>query len=62
MEQMKPRNIFEVINQNIVDLSQDMVLIYSRVEAIYKALYPDTSEPNAIGAEGEVKIVDGTNK
>ena len=62
MEQMKPHNIFEVINQNIVDLSQDIVLIYSRVEAIYKALYPDTSEPNAIGAEGEVKIVDGTNK
>jgi hypothetical protein len=60
MEQMKPRNIFEVINQNIVDLSQDMVLIYSRVEAIYKALYPDTSEPNAIGTEGEVKVVDGT--
>lgn len=62
MEQMKPRNIFEVINQNIVDLSQDMVLIYSRVEAIYKALYPDTSEPNAIGTEGEVNSVDGTNK
>jgi hypothetical protein len=62
MEQMKPRNIFEVINQNIVDLSQDLVLIYSRVEAIYKALYPDTSEPNAIGTEGEVNSVDGTNK
>jgi 4'-phosphopantetheinyl transferase EntD len=60
MEQMKPHNIFEVINQNIVDLSQDMVLIYSRVEAIYKALYPDTSEPNAIGTEEEVKVVDGT--
>lgn len=62
MEQMKPRNIFEVINQNIVDLSQDMVLIYSRVEAIYKAMHPDTSEPNAIGTEGEVNSVDGTNK
>lgn len=62
MEQMKPRNIFEVINQNIVDLSQDLVFIYSRVEAIYKALYPDTSEPNAIGTEGEVNSVDGTNK
>lgn len=56
----RPRNIFEAINQNIVDLSQDMVLIYNRVEAIYKALYPDTSEPNAIGAEGEVKVEDGT--
>jgi hypothetical protein len=62
MEQMKPHNIFEVINQNIVDLSQDIVLIYSRVEAIYKALYPDTSEPNAIGTEGNVEVVDGTNK
>ena len=61
MEQMKPRNIFEVINQNIVDLSQDMVLIYSRVEAIYKALYPDSSEPNAIGTEGVVEVVDGNN-
>lgn len=59
-EQTKPRNIFEAINQNIVDLSQDIVLIYSRVEAIYKALYPDTSEPNAIGAEGVEEVVDGT--
>lgn len=62
MEQTRPRNIFEAINQNIVDLSQDMVFIYSRVEAIYKALYPDTSEPNAIGTEGAVEVVDGNNK
>lgn len=47
MEQ--PKNIFELINQNIVDLSKDMVTIFEKVDAIYRALYPKTSEPNASG-------------
>lgn len=57
-----PRNIFECINQNVVDLSQDVVQLYNRVDAIdakiiaiYDALYPSVeSVPNADGAIEEV--------
>lgn len=49
-----PRNIFECINQNIVDLSQDVVALYAKVDAIYTALYPQPiTEPNADGTETE---------
>lgn len=47
----QPKNIFELINQNIVDLSKDVVTMYEKVDAVYKALYPDTSEPNASGTD-----------
>lgn len=47
----QPRNIFEVINQNVVDLSNDVVAIYEKVDAIYKVLYPEISEPDAPSAE-----------
>ena len=47
----QPRNIFEVITQNVVDLSNDVVAIYEKVDAIYKVLYPEISEPDAPGAE-----------
>lgn len=53
MEQ--PKNIFELINQNIVDLSKDVVVMYEKVDAVYKALYPNGSEPNASGTEAEDK-------
>lgn len=46
-----PRNIFEMINQNVVDLSNDVVAIYEKVDAIYKVLYPEISEPDTPGAE-----------
>lgn len=52
----QPRNIFEVINQNIVDLSQDVVQLYGMVEKIYTALYPPMppiAEPDVPGAETE---------
>ena len=45
----EPKNIFELINQNIVDLSKDVVTMYEKVDAVYKALYPNDSEPNASG-------------
>lgn len=51
----EPRNIFELINQNIVDLSNDVVAMYSKVEAIYNALYQTPSEPNASGTEDTKK-------
>lgn len=55
---IQPKNIFEVINQNIVDMSKDVVSMYdkidsmeNKIDAIYNALYPKISEPNASGAE-----------
>lgn len=50
----RPRNIFEAINQNIVDLSQDMVLLFQKVDEIHAALYPPIiAEPDVPGAETE---------
>lgn len=49
----QPRTIFEAINQNIVDLSQDMVIMFQKVDAIYNALYPAQpiqAEPTDSGA------------
>ena len=54
----QPRTIFEAINQNIVDLSQDVVQLYAMVEKIYAALYPpmqSITEPDVPGAETEEK-------
>lgn len=47
----EPRNIFELINQNIVDLSKDVVDLYAKVEEIHNALFPQVSEPDTPGAE-----------
>lgn len=52
----RPRNIFEAINQNIVELSQDLVELYKKVDEIHAALYPPMppiAEPNVPGAETE---------
>lgn len=54
-EETRPRNIFELINKNIVDMSADMVELYDMVKAIYKALYPDTAEPNTPGTDEQTK-------
>jgi hypothetical protein len=41
----QPKNIFEVINLNIVDLSKDIVILAEKINAIYDALYPnDTAQ------------------
>lgn len=53
--QHAPRNIFEVINQNIVDLSQDVVTLYEMVEKIYAALYPTMDSVDAPKADGAVQ-------
>ena len=57
-QKQQPRNIFELINQNIVDMSQDMVLLAEKVDAIYNSLYP-VSVPNIPGQE-EKKVVGDT--
>ena len=59
-QKQQPRNIFELINQNIVDMSQDMVLLAEKVDAIYNALYP-VCVPNIPGPE-EKKVVGDTKE
>jgi hypothetical protein len=51
----KPRNIFELINMNVVDMSKDLVLLHEKIDkiecvmqAIYDTLYPQEL-PNADG-------------
>jgi hypothetical protein len=51
----KPRNIFELINMNVVDMSKDLVLLHEKIDkiecvmqGIYDALYPQEL-PNADG-------------
>lgn len=50
----KPRNIFELINVNVVDMSKDLVLMHEKIDklecmmqSIYDALYQEL--PNADG-------------
>lgn len=52
---MEPKNIFELINVNVVDMSKDLVVIHDQIHemrqqinAIYRALYPQEL-PNADG-------------
>lgn len=48
----QPRNIFEVINSNIVALSEDINLMHQKIDAIYAALYQTNlsrQEPTATG-------------
>lgn len=52
---MEPKNIFELINMNVVDMSKDLVLVHTelqemkqQINAIYSALYPQEL-PNADG-------------
>lgn len=52
---MEPKNIFELINVNVVDMSKDLVLVHTEIQemkqeinAIYRALYPQEL-PNADG-------------
>jgi hypothetical protein len=52
---MEPKNIFELINVNVVDMSKDLVVIHDQIQemrqqinAIYRALYPQEL-PNADG-------------
>jgi hypothetical protein len=52
---MEPKNLFELINMNVVDMSKDLVVIHDQIQemrqqinAIYSALYPQEL-PNADG-------------
>ena len=48
----QPRNVFEVINSNIVALSEDLNLMHKKIDEIHDVLYPRGEEqplPNAGG-------------
>lgn len=50
-------NIFEIINANIVGMSEDMNLMHKKIDEIYRVLYPPQEQPNAAGdapADSEV--------
>ena len=42
----QPRNIFELINSNIVSISQDMNSMHEKIDRIYAALYPEKEQQN----------------
>ena len=59
----KPKNIFELINVNVVGMSEDLVLMHEKIDklecmmqAIYDALYPQEL-PNADGEALEANEV-----
>ena len=46
----QPRNIFELINSNIVAVSQDMNAMHEKIDRIYAALYPkEQNQPTENG-------------
>lgn len=48
----QPRNVFEVINANIVDLSEDLNLMHKKIDEIHAILYTRVEEhplPNSGG-------------
>lgn len=58
----RPKTIFEqialglqVTNENIVEVSKDIALLHSKIDAIYATLFPtNISEPTSAGAEQSV--------
>ena len=40
----QPRNIFEQINQNIVELSEDLNVMHGKIDQIMAALYPSDQD------------------
>lgn len=42
-------NIFEIINANIVALSEDLNIMHKKIDAVYQVLYPLQEQPNTTG-------------
>ena len=50
MDTNQPRNIFELINSNIVAISEDMNAMHQKIDRIYAALYPkEQNQPTENG-------------
>lgn len=44
MDTNQPRNIFELINSNIVAISEDLNSMHEKIDRIYAALYPEKEQ------------------
>ena len=44
MDTNQPRNIFELINSNIVAISEDLNSMHAKIDRIYAALYPEKEQ------------------
>ena len=53
-------NIFEIINNNIVGLSEDLCLMHKKIDEIHAVLYPQEL-PNATGETHEEDKVSSNN-
>lgn len=53
-------NIFEIINANIVGMSEDMNLMHKKIDDIYRVLYPPQEQPNATGDAPDESEVSST--
>lgn len=42
-------NIFEIINANIVALSEDLNIMHRKIDEIHDVLYPLQEQPNTTG-------------
>ena len=45
----RPMNIFEVINANLVALSEDLNLMHRKIDEMHAVLYPMQEKPNTTG-------------
>lgn len=68
METKQPRTIFDAINQNIVNLSEDMNTMHckvddilSKIDVIYTSLVAMQEEPNTIGVHPAEEEIDSEN-
>lgn len=53
MDIKKPQNIFELINANIVAISEDLNTMHAKIDRIYNALYPNEEGHEKPTADGE---------
>lgn len=65
METKQPRTIFDAINENIVNLSEDMNTMHckvddilSKIDVIYTSLVAMQDEPNTIGVHPAEEEID----
>jgi hypothetical protein len=42
-------SIFEIMNANLVALSEDLNIMHKKIDDIYRVLYPQQEQPNATG-------------
>lgn len=43
------QNIFQIINENLVGMSEDLVIMHKKIDEIHAVLYPPTEQPKTAG-------------